>query len=935
MSTSQVPLNDKNAPTVVSATAEADKLNVPRKVEHGSRSVINEKLINDPFPLFPSAPKKERRWCVWKYVWNGKDFTKQPFASLTRWMRWKSPENWLTYEEACTIYLKHRDDNPTLEKPTAGDKVAGIGIFANGKEAFIDFDKCCNHEGVLEPWAEEAVRDVGSYAEYSPSGTGLHAFALGTVDKSEKVNGCEIYAKGRFFTVTGSPVPNCPAYEFRPYTGLSQFRKRIFNNKLRPYQLHKAGSGEESVDERVETAAAARLFEAYVVHCEPEEMFGLEIEIPQGERHNTLNSIAGWLHDGERDEEDIFEILQRLYDEYCLGEEMSSDELRSIAWWVVQKPPCQIEPRDLPCYSIGEWIFDSKESLEKWKDEILKNIESGTLKEDMLHSKEAVIVIALEKDEARRELLIKKLAVARGVTESTVFVEVTASTNVVIIVRQGYLIENVTACEQILNSSKKYYQRAGELVSPALAKDVEKDSGAIRHGESVVTQIATVPSIRWGHAQNAKFIKWDGRKNKYVPADPPREYAEQIIDRVRTSPREVPYPVLDMVVNTPVLLSDGTVLTDGYKNGVLVMSNREYPAVPEHPTREDAIAALKKFAAIYHKFPFKKTDGSQRWNDTPSYSSVLAGNLSLVARPALPTVPLFSVSAPTRGTGKTKIAEAAGGAMLGHKPTAVTFGGPEEFEKLLIPLLRKQDRIILIDNVSVPLRGDKLNSVLTASSHRGRVLGQSEDIQLLNRAVFFTSGNNLQIEGDLTRRTLQITLDAGIENPEEQRFDFEPVERALDLHQELVIAALTAVRAYIVAGRPEVLDRALLGSFEAWDRLICGTLVWCGYADPILTRKDVAEHDPEREVYLTILETWYRIYRSTPVSVVDISKADTDLKRYLSNGKGEFNTKSAGWTINRLRNRPIGGYRLVAAPGTRKHRVEALDPNVYVSEKET
>jgi hypothetical protein len=149
MSTSQVPLNDKNAPTVVSATAEADELNVPKAVEHSGRSVVNEKLIDDPFPLFPSAPKKERRWCVWKYVPLGSGFDKRPFANLTSRMFWSNRENWLTYEEACAIYLKHRDEKPTLEKPTPADKVAGIGIFANGKDALIDFDKCCNHEGVL------------------------------------------------------------------------------------------------------------------------------------------------------------------------------------------------------------------------------------------------------------------------------------------------------------------------------------------------------------------------------------------------------------------------------------------------------------------------------------------------------------------------------------------------------------------------------------------------------------------------------------------------------------------------------------------------------------------------------------------------------------------------------------------------------------------
>jgi hypothetical protein len=280
---------------------------------------------------------------------------------------------------------------------------------------------------LLETWAEEAVREVGSYAEYSPSGTGLHAFALGTVEKSAQFNGCEIYSKGRFFTVTGKTVPNCPAYEFRPYTGLSQFRERIRTNKLRPYRLHKPDSGENRVYERVETAAAAQLFEAYVVHCEPEEMFGLEIEIPQGERHNTFNSIAGWLHDGERDEDDIFEILHRVYDEYCLGEDMSSDELRSIAEWIVQQKPCFIEPRDLPTYAIGLRLFRSKEEMEAWPDTAIARVEEESKEkipdpEKVKDAIEAVALLVLER--IRQEQLIKKLAGVLDVKKDVVADEV-------------------------------------------------------------------------------------------------------------------------------------------------------------------------------------------------------------------------------------------------------------------------------------------------------------------------------------------------------------------------------------------------------------------------------------------------------------------------------------------------------------------------------
>jgi primase-polymerase (primpol)-like protein len=187
----------------------------------------------DPFPAFPAAPKKETRWCVWKYERKGEKLTKVPYQSVSVRASSTNPDTWLSYQQACTLDRKFHSD----AKPTPEECVAGIGILCNGEDTFIDFDDCRNPTtGELEPWAEATVRDIGSYAEISPSGTGVHAFALGTVERSSKINGCEVYSRARYFTVTGNQVPGIPS-EIKPYAGLQKLRDDIANDRLRPYKL--------------------------------------------------------------------------------------------------------------------------------------------------------------------------------------------------------------------------------------------------------------------------------------------------------------------------------------------------------------------------------------------------------------------------------------------------------------------------------------------------------------------------------------------------------------------------------------------------------------------------------------------------------------------------------------------------------------------------
>jgi putative DNA primase/helicase len=83
-----------------------------------------------------------------------------------------------------------------------------------------------------------------------------------------------------------------------------------------------------------------------------------------------------------------------------------------------------------------------------------------------------------------------------------------------------------------------------------------------------------------------------------------------------------------------------------------------------------------------------------------------------------------------------------------------------------------------------------------------RILGKSELVLVRSNSITIANGNNLVIQGDLTRRTVSGRMDAEVERPELLRFDYSPLDDATVNRAELVMAVLTVLRAYhLQAGR--------------------------------------------------------------------------------------------------------------------------------------
>lgn len=197
-------------------------------------------------------------------------------------------------------------------------------------------------------------------------------------------------------------------------------------------------------------------------------------------------------------------------------------------------------------------------------------------------------------------------------------------------------------------------------------------------------------------------------------------------------------------------------------------------------------------------------------------------------------------------------------------------------EKRLGAALIAGDQLISIDNCEAPLGGELLCQALTQQMLKVRILGKSKNAEVPTNAAMFATGNNLMLTGDVIRRAVRCSLDAGVERPELREFDFDPVAEAAAKRHVYVLAALTILRAFSVAGRPR--KSIPLGSFTEWSSWVRDSLIWLGMADACETMEQVRNSDPQQEALVSVVEQWSSMIGNRIVSVKDVIDAAIEPK---------------------------------------------------------
>lgn len=454
------------------------------------------------------------------------------------------------------------------------------------------------------------------------------------------------------------------------------------------------------------------------------------------------------------------------------------------------------------------------------------------------------------------------------------------------------------------------------FVRGGIVRPIVDEMPAAHGRKTQVARLTTVDaSMLVDHlSRSASWLKFNTRKDNWVPTDPPLNVATTILSR----DGEWRLRKLAGLLTTPTLRPDGELLVEpGYdaETRLLLMDPPKLPAMSAKPTRQEAMAALDLLDRLLDDFPFV---------NKASRSVALSALITPVVRGAMPVAPLHANTAPVAGSGKSFIVDLASAIVTGDRAPVIAAGRTEEeTEKRLGSALLAGLPIISIDNVNGSLGGDALCQMIERPIISIRPLGVSKLIRIESRATTFATGNNIQLVGDMTRRVVLCSLDPNMERPEMRVFSSNPLHAILANRGSYIAAALTVARAYIVAGRPGL--QPPLASFEEWSNIVRSALTWLDRADPVDTMVSARADDPILSTLSAVLHAWHATIGQINVTAGGAKEtgekrqggelAYSDLFHALTDAApdrgGGINSKALGRYLTRHKGRVVDGLKFV------------------------
>ena len=395
------------------------------------------------------------------------------------------------------------------------------------------------------------------------------------------------------------------------------------------------------------------------------------------------------------------------------------------------------------------------------------------------------------------------------------------------------------------------------------------------------------------------------------------------------------------VLTAPTMAPDGRLINQpGYdeKSKLLLLASGVDPC-PEISTLSpsELSDAFEQLWLPFKDFPYE--NGASR-------SAMVAGLLTAVCRPTLPTAPAIGFDAPVAGAGKTKLAECLSILACGQSEVTPAVNDEDELRKKITSNLMGAKQVLLLDNVEGNIQSPTLAGLLTTPQWNDRVLGGNALMTATNRLLTILTGNNLNPLGDLVRRILIVRIDPRMDATAvwQRNFALDPVQYVRENRQELVAAALSLLLSFVRAGMPRVV-RGRLASFEDWNDLVRQCVIWlgqqgvAGLTDPIQQLRVAATQDSETATLGELLHHWYKAFGNTAVEAktvclsIHMSASIHDValdRRSMPSAKvlAQYLRKKRGVAVNGMRIEMLTGrsntsyWRVAGSPAAADEAIE-------------
>ena len=231
----------------------------------------------------------------------------------------------------------------------------------------------------------------------------------------------------------------------------------------------------------------------------------------------------------------------------------------------------------------------------------------------------------------------------------------------------------------------------------------------------------------------------------------------------------------------------------------------------------------------------------------------------------------------------------------------------DEFTKRFDTMLLASPAMLVIDNCNNRLlRGDTLEMAISEGQATIRLFTKLEAITVQSRTFIMPDGNNIQISGDMSRRSIKISILPRSASPERDTFPFTPENYVIEHRVSLLNDYYTIMRAYRCAGMPHS-GLPAVGSFSEWERKVRDLVWW-------LTGYDLSEEfdknkkdDPEQQNDAALLaalrdyfgEKWFKAAEADAAM-----KRATEHRRYGGLGTANVAEQIQGRKMPLPQNRP-------------------------------
>jgi primase-polymerase (primpol)-like protein len=834
--------------------------------------------------LIPQELRDRRQWVVWRLKKRDGKSTKVPFRARNTKREASStdPKSWGGFDEALAAFLRDK----TLD---------GIGfVFCpDGPYAGIDFDNCLGPDGSIAEWAlEKLKRFPGGWAAISPSGNGIKIVVHGDLGGKKGTNrkgfgpdgkaGIECYDRGRFFTITSEV--------------LDADQVAIKGDHTAELRALHAELARKAVKAKDRTAPP----QTEVLGVDDGALLDRIRRSKQGAKFAALYDHGDTsAHHGDDSGAD-FALC-------CI-----------LAFWT-NKDTARIER-----------LFSGSRLArrEKWgrADYRARTIAAACEATTETYRPPAAKKKREDRSDAETQVPRDRPPIQRAEIE--------------INTRWHEAQEQTLA---ILRHDPDLYRRGDVLVTVAVESEDEIPLTAC----TVLKGMAGTPRVIVLSPSNlgcrltriAEFFQWTKDKageSIAVQVRPPQWLIEAVathchypgVRRV-LAVVECPYPRLDgSIVDTP-----------GYDpaTGTIYWPSMKFRAVPAYPSREQAREAAGRLLAVFRQFPFASDEDR---------AVCLAGILTVIARPIIDgPVPGIAVIGNKAGVGKGLLIDGIG--IIGTGRSVPTSTYPEEKDeaaKVKVSIALAGPPVVHFDNLDEGsfYGNGAFDSTITSITVNERILGASRNTgEVPLRTSWFLSGNNLSPGKDAYRRWLPCNLVSDLERPEEREDIAIPDLRKhiMQRRAELVRDALTILSAHALDGYSDA-PKAPLGSFEQWDRIVRGAVLYAYGIDPCHTRRAAADEAPARLTRLALLEGWKELPGGllsgvTAAKAVKFVEENKDLYDTLRNALLQHGrdgklaqSRSLGHIIKGMKGNTIEGMKFVEAGkehGTVLWKVEVLD----------